>query len=55
MNLRMMRLGRAMALDYDPANDRMTTMAIDFMESQISDPELREKVRPYSKCELWPT
>ncbi|KAK4946331.1 hypothetical protein LTR10_014529 [Elasticomyces elasticus] len=49
MNLRMMRLGRAMATDGDPLNDQMTATAVKFMESQISDPELREKVRPYSK------
>lgn len=50
MNIRMMRMGRAMATDGDPLNDQMTTAAVKFMESQISDPELREKVRPYSKC-----
>ena len=52
MNLRMMKHGRKMATDGDPLNDEMTEQAVKFMESQISDPVLREKVRPYSKCEL---
>ncbi|KAJ9633606.1 hypothetical protein H2204_006812 [Knufia peltigerae] len=49
MNLRMMRYGRKMATDGDPLNDAMTKQAVKFMESQIADPVLREKVRPYSK------
>ncbi|EXJ68486.1 uncharacterized protein A1O5_08279 [Cladophialophora psammophila CBS 110553] len=49
MNFRMMRFGRKMATDGDPLNDQMTAMAVKFMESEISDPELREKVRPDSK------
>ncbi|OAL45651.1 FAD/NAD(P)-binding domain-containing protein [Pyrenochaeta sp. DS3sAY3a] len=49
MNLRMMKMGRKMATDGDPVNDAMTAQAVKFMESQISDPELREKLRPYSK------
>lgn len=52
MNLRMMRYGRKMATDGDPLNDAMTKQAVKFMESQIADPVLREKVRPYSKCEM---
>ena len=50
MNLRMMYYGKVMATDGTPENDMMTRQAINFMESQIEDPELREKVRPYSKC-----
>ena len=50
MNLRMMYYGRAMATDGTDLNDQMTRTAVTFMESQISDPELREKVRPNSKC-----
>jgi cation diffusion facilitator CzcD-associated flavoprotein CzcO len=50
MNLRMMILGRQMATDHSKENDRMTKLAVDFMESQIQDPELQELVRPYSKC-----
>ncbi|OQV01812.1 hypothetical protein CLAIMM_07103 [Cladophialophora immunda] len=49
MNLEMMRNCRPMATDGNPMNDKMTQEAINFMESQISDPELREKVRPHSK------
>jgi hypothetical protein len=52
MNLRMMKMGRKMAIDGDPVNDAMTQQAIQFMESQIKDPELREKLRPKSKCTL---
>ena len=50
MNLRMMYYGKKMATEGHPLNDRMTAQANEFMESQISDPELREKVRPTSKC-----
>ena len=53
MNLRMMFYGRRMATDGDPLNDQMTAQAVKFMESQISDPVLREKVRPNSKCKLY--
>jgi hypothetical protein len=52
MNIRMMIMGRKMATDGDPVNDAMTQQAIDFMESQIVDPELRETLRPKSKCKL---
>lgn len=52
MNVWMMRNGRAMATDGSAMNDKMTAAAISFMESQVSDPVLREKLRPYSKCEL---
>jgi cation diffusion facilitator CzcD-associated flavoprotein CzcO len=54
MNVRMMLMGRKMATDNTPENDRMTKMAVDFMESQIKDPKLREIVRPYSKCPYFP-
>lgn len=54
MNLTMMKMGRKMATDGDPVNDAMTAQAVRFMESQISDLELREKLRPYSKCK-YPT
>ena len=52
MNLRMMIMGRRMATDNSKENNHMTQLGIDFMESQIKDPELREIVRPYSKCNL---
>jgi hypothetical protein len=52
MNLRMMRYGKKMATDGHPENDVMTKKAVEFMESQIRDPQLREKVRPNSKCEF---
>lgn len=41
-----------MATDNTKENDQMTKAAIDFMESQIKDPILREKVRPRSKCKF---
>lgn len=50
MNLHMMRNGRKMATDGHPLNDQMTQLATKFMESQIKDPELRNLVRPDSKC-----
>lgn len=50
MNLQMMKMGRKMATDGDPLNDAMNKKAIEFMESQIKDPELRKKLRPESKC-----
>ena len=52
MNVRMMIMGRKMATDGDPVNDATTQQAIEFMESQIKDPELREILRPKSKCKL---
>jgi hypothetical protein len=50
MNLTMMKMGRKMATDGDPVNDAMTAQAVKFMESQIHDPNLREVLRPHSKC-----
>ncbi len=52
MNLEMMRECRPMATDGDHMNDKMTREAIAYMESQIQDPELRERVRPHSKCKF---
>ncbi|KAF4439161.1 FAD NAD(P)-binding domain-containing [Fusarium acutatum] len=40
---------RRSATDGTPENKQMTDTAVKFMESQISDPVLREKVRPDSK------
>lgn len=50
MNLRIMMNGRKVATDGHPLNDQMTQSAISFMESEVTDPELRNLVRPDSKC-----
>jgi cation diffusion facilitator CzcD-associated flavoprotein CzcO len=50
MNFRMMRMGMGLATDNSTGNDGMNRTAVQFMESQIIDPELREKLRPDSKC-----
>ena len=52
MNLRMMMFGKKAATDNSPQNDLMTRTAVNFMESQVKDPKLREIVRPNSKCIL---
>jgi hypothetical protein len=46
------RMGGAFktATNESKENNNMTATSIAFMESQISDPALREKVRPDSKC-----
>jgi hypothetical protein len=54
MNVRMMLFGRKAATDNSPENDLMTKSAIEFMESQVKDPKLREIVRPNSKCNASP-
>jgi hypothetical protein len=49
MNVRMGGAYKS-ATNYSKENDTMTATAVAFMESQVSDPVLREKVRPDSKC-----
>jgi hypothetical protein len=50
MNLRMMYYGKKMATEHTTWNDRMTKMAHNFLDREITDPKLRDLIRPQSKC-----
>lgn len=50
INLWVIRFGQKLATDGDDMNDDMNQKAVEYMESQIKDPKLREIVRPNAKC-----
>jgi hypothetical protein len=49
MNFRMRR-NMAAATDKTAENDLMTRTAEQFLEKEVKDPELREILKPHSKC-----
>lgn len=50
LNLEMMIWGKQTAMEGAKLNTQLTLAATSFMESQIHDPVLREKLQPNSKC-----
>jgi hypothetical protein len=55
LNIEMIVWGKQTATEGAKLNDDLTLAANQFMESQIHDPVLREKLRPSSKCGLTST
>ncbi|KAK5311793.1 hypothetical protein LTR93_011591 [Exophiala xenobiotica] len=49
VNVWVMRYGQRLATDGSDMNDDMSQKAVEYMESQIKDPKLREILRPNAK------